>query len=198
MTLWSCKCGAVNTTLKHHSNLPRLRWGSRRLKIVYQAYADETPVISGSKVLSCDWQPYRDGIMMCKLPEVKAKNVTFSQLFVNGKRQIRARYPNYDDTDLKHYSGHILPADKIDDAIQAPNPDADEDMGFSSAAPRGIRFDPTTFTNKRWAKPQEAVIHIFQAYYWGNLQWQIKDIDWEQQHIWFGHGGHQMGAKWVG
>ena len=180
---------------KYHFESP-LEFRQSDQKIVYEAYAGETPVISGGKVLACDWQPYRDGIMMCELPEVKEGNLHFSQLFVNGKRQIRARYPNYDDSDLKHYSGHILAAGKIDNAVKSPHPDPDEDMGFSSGAPRGIRFDPATFTNKRWAKQQEAVIHIFQAHYWGNLQWQIKNIDWEERHIWFGHGGHQIGAKW--
>jgi hypothetical protein len=32
--------------------------------------------------------------------------------------------------------------------------------------------------------------------YWGNLQWQIQEIDWNHNIIWFGHGGQQMGAKW--
>ena len=36
--------------------------------------------------------------MMCDLPEVKAGKLAFTQLFVNGKRQVRARYPNYDNS----------------------------------------------------------------------------------------------------
>ena len=69
-------------------------------------------------------------------------------------------------------------------------------MTFSGEVQRGITFSPATFTGKRWANPDEAIIHIYQAHYWGNLQWQVKDIDWENCRIWFGKGGQQMGAKW--
>ena len=69
-------------------------------------------------------------------------------------------------------------------------------MTFSTQAPMGVRFDPATFTKKRWANPQEAEIHIFQADYWGNLQWKIKGIDFSTDSIWFGDGGQQIGAKW--
>jgi hypothetical protein len=69
-------------------------------------------------------------------------------------------------------------------------------MLSSGTASRGINFDPTTFTKKTWARPQEAVIHIFQAAYWGNLEWRVKSIDYEHHLIWFGEGGYQVGAKW--
>src|SRR5439155_2980188 len=39
-------------------------------------------------------------------------------------------------------------------------------------------------------------IHIYQAAYWGNLQWKIKGIDFATNSIWFGDGGQQIGAKW--
>ena len=69
-------------------------------------------------------------------------------------------------------------------------------MTFSTQAPRGIRFNPETFTKKKWANPRTAEIHIFQAAYWGNLQWKIKGIDLATNSIWFGDGGQQIGAKW--
>ena len=100
----------------------------------------------------------------------------FTQLFVNGKRQIRARYPNYDASEPGK-SGYLLAAGAISSDVSSPNPEANADMTFAGEAARGIRFDPATFTKKRWANPQDAEIHIFQAAYWGNLQWQIKSID---------------------
>jgi hypothetical protein len=69
-------------------------------------------------------------------------------------------------------------------------------MTFSGAAPRGLLFDPSTFTSKRWRRPEEAVIHIFQAWDWGNLQWRVKAVDWSARALWFGEGGFQMGAKY--
>jgi hypothetical protein len=170
--------------------------GTAVAKVTYRAYAEETVILSGGKKLHCDWQPYQNGIMKCHLPEVESGKLTFDQLFINGKRQIRARYPNYDSSDPKKFTGYIRAAGHLTDDIPDPNPDLNEDMTFSSGAPRGILFDPTNFSRKRWKKPAEAVIHIYQALYWGNLQWQIKEIDWDQHIFWFGHGGQQMGAKW--
>lgn len=169
--------------------------GTSEAPITYKTYPGEQATISGGRKLDCRWKPFRDGIWMCELPEVKEGKLDFTQLFVNGKRQIRARYPNYDDSDPKHHSGYLLAAGKIGDEISDPCPGPDQDMTFSGETPRGITFDPATFTQKRWARPNEAVIHIYQAHYWGNLQWQVKDIDWENRRIWFGKGGQQMGAR---
>ena len=58
--------------------------------------------------------------------------------------------------------------------------------------PIGCLFDPETFTDKEWARPQDAVIHIFPSTYWGNMQWEIKEIDRENNILWFGHGGFQI------
>ncbi|MFZ0863148.1 MAG: right-handed parallel beta-helix repeat-containing protein, partial [Candidatus Sulfotelmatobacter sp.] len=93
-------------------------------------------------------------------------------------------------------SGYVQAAGPIRAGTVNPDAGLDDDMTFSTQAPRGIRFDPATFTKKRWANPQEAEIHIFQAAYWGNLQWKIKGIDFSTDSIWFGDGGQQIGAKW--
>ena len=69
-------------------------------------------------------------------------------------------------------------------------------MTYPGAGARGILFNPATFTKKRWARPQDAVLHIFRGGYWGNLQWHVKAVDYDRRAIWFGAGGQQMGAKW--
>ncbi|MCL4181653.1 MAG: PDZ domain-containing protein [Verrucomicrobia bacterium] len=67
--------------------------GTRAAPRVYQAYGDEQPVISGGVRLErLDWQPYRDGIFRAIVPE----NLRTEEIFVNGERQILARYPNFD------------------------------------------------------------------------------------------------------
>ena len=61
--------------------------------MVYQAYGQEQPVISGGvRLEKLDWQPFRDGILQAKVPE----DLQTEEIFVNGERQILARYPNYD------------------------------------------------------------------------------------------------------
>jgi len=165
--------------------------GSKNGPVTYSAFPNETVTLSAGRNLGCKWSPYKDGIMMTQLPS----RADFTQLFVNGKRKIRARYPNYDASEPGK-SGYVLAAGAISDDVPSPNQTANEDMTFSGQALRGIRFDPSTFSKKHWIRPQEAEIHIFQAAYWGNLQWRIKSIDTTVNAIWFGEGGQQIGAKW--
>ena len=66
--------------------------GTEKMPVTYAAYENEGPVLSGGTRLDLTWAPYRDGIMMANVPT----GLHTDQLFVNGKRQILARYPNYD------------------------------------------------------------------------------------------------------
>jgi hypothetical protein len=66
--------------------------GSKEAPVVYQAYEDEQPIISGGTRLDLEWTQYRGRIMQAQVPAGLATD----QLFVNGKRQPMARYPNFD------------------------------------------------------------------------------------------------------
>jgi len=153
--------------------------------------SDEQATLSGGQRLDCTWTPWRDGIFAAVVPE----GIAFDQLFVNGKRQVLARFPKRDDSDTEQYSGYTQAAGVIEDDVPDPNPDPNADMTYPNMPKRGIRFDPETFTDRRWARPEEARIHIYQSYYWGNLQWDLRKIDYENRRIWFGDGGHQLGAQ---
>jgi hypothetical protein len=63
--------------------------GTKDCPITYIAYPGEKPIISGGKKINADWKPFKDGIMVCNI-----KGWEFNQLFVNGKRQTRARMPH--------------------------------------------------------------------------------------------------------
>ena len=66
--------------------------GTRDAPVIFQAFQNEQPVISGGvRLEKLDWRPYRDGILQAKVPE----NLATEEIFVNGERQILARYPNY-------------------------------------------------------------------------------------------------------
>jgi len=169
--------------------------GSAAAPVTYSAYTGERVTLSGGRRLNCKWKKVQNGIMACELPEVKEGILDFTQLFVNGRRQVRARYPNFDNS-RPGKSGYINPVNRIPDTLHCPLPGPNDDIACTSRPPRGILFDPSTFTKKRWARPQEAVLHIYHSGYWGSLQWAVRTIDCERQAIWFGEGGHQMGAKW--
>ncbi len=96
--------------------------GTEDGKVSYAAYPGEKVTISGGKKLNCNWYPYQGGIWRCELSEAREGKLDFTQLFVNGKRQIRARYPNYDHSDPKNYSGYIRAAGPLPDDITQPQP----------------------------------------------------------------------------
>ncbi|MGO8718065.1 MAG: hypothetical protein ACLQMO_02455 [Acidobacteriaceae bacterium] len=66
--------------------------GEPETPVIYAAFPGESVVISGGRSLQLKWTPYRVGIMMAKVPP----GTRTDQLFVNGERQILARYPNFD------------------------------------------------------------------------------------------------------
>jgi hypothetical protein len=142
--------------------------GTAEAPVTYAAYPGEKPTLSGGRRIVGRWQPFRDGIMMCHLP-----NLDFTQLFVNGRRQIRARYPNFD------------PQDGVDQGYINPK-------GANEWPHHELHVDPDTFTRKRWANPQAAILHIFAQNYWGNMQWRVRDVDWERHIVKLGEGGWQL------
>lgn len=70
--------------------------GSAQSPVKYVAAAGETVVFSGGSRLELTWTPYKDGILQAHTPP----NLQIDQLFVNGVRQVMARYPNFDPNQL--------------------------------------------------------------------------------------------------
>ena len=61
--------------------------------IIYRPYEEETVTLSGAMNLGeLDWKPGDDHVMMAKL----SSPISFDSFFVNGRRQVRARFPNGD------------------------------------------------------------------------------------------------------
>lgn len=79
--------------------------GSSNAPVTYTSYNDEKVVISGGSALTLDWQTYRAGIFQAQTPD----NLEIDQLFVNGQRQLMARYPNYDAA-IRPYNGYAADA----------------------------------------------------------------------------------------
>lgn len=79
--------------------------GTPQCPISYEAFPGEQPVLCGGRVIA-HWQPYRGSIRVATLPEVRAGTWAFRSLYAAGRRQIRARYPNFDPADP--YRGGFL------------------------------------------------------------------------------------------
>ncbi|MHB8993654.1 MAG: right-handed parallel beta-helix repeat-containing protein [Armatimonadota bacterium] len=72
--------------------------GSERYPITYAAYPGEKPELIGGRRIT-GLKPAGKGQLAVLLPEVKEGKWSFRWLFVNGQRQIRARYPNFVPSD---------------------------------------------------------------------------------------------------
>ena len=84
--------------------------GTKSAPIIWKASKGEKVILSGGKRIKGDWKKGNDGIWFVSVPEARswkrnekeAENyakrpvmpLNFRELFVNGKRSIRARYPN--------------------------------------------------------------------------------------------------------
>ncbi len=68
--------------------------GTKESPITYIAYPGEKPVFSGGRKIEAFWETYKDDVLVCSIPEVRGRQWYFRQLFVNGKRQTRARIPH--------------------------------------------------------------------------------------------------------
>ena len=71
----------------------------------FAAAPGETVILSGGTKLDLQWSPHKDGIMQAKTPA----GLAIDQLFVNGKRQMMARYPNFNPNVLP-YGGYSADA----------------------------------------------------------------------------------------
>lgn len=152
--------------------------GTRECPVTYSACPGERPILSGGKRLT-GWQPYKESILQCKVPGARGGKWKFRQLFLDGKRQIRARYPNF-DPDNPLYGGWAF----MEDAAE---------KGSHTA----FRYERGTFP-RRWAKPTQAEINVFPYINWGNNAIvPIKSIDENKRIITLAHSVKQFGERWT-
>jgi hypothetical protein len=114
--------------------------GTRDCPVTWAACPGEKPVLSGGRELR-GFKPWREHILQCDVPAARGGKWRFRQLFFNGRRQIRARYPAFDPEDPLH-GGWLTAVDPGDDG-----------------SPVTVHYAPGTL-ERQWAKPTEAEIFI--------------------------------------
>ena len=117
--------------------------GSEQAPIVYKANNEGGAVLSGGAQLKLSWQPHRDGIFKAETPA----GLQIDQLFIDGKNQRMARYPNYD-----------------------PELKAKPYQGFAANA-----FSDERAAN--WADPTGGYIHAMHRSGWGGYHYLITGKD---------------------
>jgi hypothetical protein len=83
--------------------------GENGTPVIYEG--EDGAVISGGCRLYPQWEHYQNGIYKTSVPA----NIEFDQLFVNGSRQILARYPNFDPQSryFNGYASDVLSQERV-------------------------------------------------------------------------------------
>ena len=124
--------------------------GTAACPITYAAYPGEKPELIGGRRIT-GLQTAGKGQLAVLLPEVKAGQWNFRSLFVAGRRQIRARYPDLSPADP--YRGGFLYAEKCPGGPGSPV----GGNGYKDA----IGVKPELF-KQAWLSPG-AELHIYQT-----------------------------------
>lgn len=131
--------------------------GAEGTPVTYAAYPGERPVVSGGRLIT-GWEQGPDKLWTVALPEVKAGEWYFRQLFVNGERRTRARQPN---------EGYLLTAGPLP---EFPSPNRERG---NAAACMGFQYKPGDI--KPWADLED--VNLFLYHSWtASLHW-IADLD---------------------
>lgn len=133
--------------------------------------------------LNCRWQS-RKNKYMCDLNQLNHGPFNFSELYVNGKPQRLARFPNYDPSQPPD-GAWLKPIGGIPATTSSPNPDLQQDVPPNISGIVGIEFNPTTFSQRRWARPDEAIVHLYLSPTEPELRRRIRYLDYDRNLIWF-------------
>jgi len=68
--------------------------------VTYRAANEGRAILSGGIALQLPWRPYKDGIVQAQVPA----DLRTEEIFVDGERQILARYPNF-DANARYFDG---------------------------------------------------------------------------------------------
>jgi len=125
--------------------------GTRDAPVVWRAADGATPVLSGGERLHLTWQPsaLRPGVVEARLPAGREVD----QLWVNGRRQWMARFPNREEGE----GLNVFDTWKLD-----------------HKAPRDPARDPLAPARvARWADPAGAFFHAMHPALWGGVHWRV-------------------------
>lgn len=135
--------------------------GSEKNSVSYRAEIEGEAVLSGGSRLELEWGEYGDGIYQANTP----KGLLIDQLFIDGKRQHMARYPNYD-----------------------PSKKAQAYQGYAADAFSKERA-------ARWKDPEGGYIHAMHKSRWGGYHYRITGKNADGEVIYEGgwQNNRQMG-----
>lgn len=152
--------------------------GTPASPVVYRGYADERPTLTGGGVIT-NFHAYRGSILKTDVAAQGFKNIHFRQLFLDGKRQQLARYPNYaPDNPI---AGGWAYVDGTVTSIYKENP---------AASKRIIRCKAGDV--HEWSRPQDGEVMIFPRFNWSNNLLRIAAVSREERTITLSADAHHQ------
>ena len=139
--------------------------GSEDAPTIYAAYPSETPVFSGGSPIG-PWKKGEGNLWVAEVPQVKAGEWYFHQLFVNGERRTRARTPN---------EGYLRIADTL-----KPLKDRRAARGDNSFK-LGFKYNPGDI--QAWDNQEDVNIILYHSWT-ASVHW-IKELDEEKREVRF-------------
>ncbi len=144
--------------------------GTNEAPVVYQAYEKEKPVLIGGRPVR-DFKPYKGKILQADLASQGLKDLPFTkQLFCEGKRQILARYPNFDPSNP--YAGGWAYADG--DPIPMYKNIPDESKQLMTIKAEDLHD---------WSRPTDGWVFVFPRYNWWNNWLPIESLNRETREV---------------
>jgi parallel beta-helix repeat protein len=130
--------------------------GTEANPLVIRAFDNEHPVLTGTRKIY-NFEPYKGKIYKTNLTGIVSNLSTFRQLFASGKRQVLARYPNFDL--INPVGGGFL-------NVESP---------VTEGSKRAFRYQGGTIPE--WSGQQNAELFIFPGNNWTNNILPILGID---------------------
>ena len=148
--------------------------GTADAPVVYRGYGAERPLLVGGKPVA-GFVRHKDGILVADLAAQGLKGIAFRQLFFDGRRQILARYPNFDPQNP--YAGGWAYVDGKPVEMYEDQPgDSKQVLAYKQEDARPC------------ARPEEGDLCIFPRYNWWNNIVRIVANDREKRILTLAEG----------
>ena len=144
--------------------------GEKESPVVYRPHENEKPILVGGRVVR-NFKPYQGDVLQADLAAQGFQDLTFTkQLFCEGKRQILARYPNFDADNP--YSGGWAYADGEPIPMYKTIPNESKSL-------LTVKADDM----RNWARPTDGWVFVFPRYNWWNNWLRIESLNRETRQV---------------
>ena len=158
--------------------------GTDKCPITYTAYPGDRPVLSGGRIIT-GWKRYRGEILQANLPEVKNGSWRFRELFCEGQKQVRARWPRFDPRDPLYggwaFVEATLPEIPAAELRHLSGPSSNSALAI--VAPSEFRYVAGGNPPRQWSKVSQAELKIFPLFCWVDDLVPVRRIDSERRVI---------------